>query len=432
MPAAETGGSPDSFKITSARNFNREILKAQIPLQPHSPLASGVLSQVGADVTTMSALQRGFGPEGSTAAERARTIARLDIAPIAVGLTESFAISKGTVATAQNVLVRVVLQDGSAGYGEAAPFEVITGETQDSTLGALQAMIATVTGRDAASWRVLAADLRSQLPGAAAARCAVEQAVVDALARHLGLSLPAFLGGVPHELMTDITIPVGDVRHSVEAAHHAEASGFKTVKVKIGADDWEVDVARVVAISQAAPELFIIVDGNAGFSRSQAHKFLDGVTGARAAVILAEQPIAAPDIAGLAELEREHGIPVCADESVRCPEDAIRVAECGGISSVNVKLMKCGVADALDIITIARAAGMTGMIGGMVETAVSMSFSAAVAAASYPFFSYIDLDTPLLMPKRFVRGGMRYSGPAVHLPEHALGTGVDAAAHFAA
>jgi len=364
MPAAETGGSPDSFKITSARNFNREILKAQIPLQPHSPLASGVLSQVGADVTTMSALQRGFGPEGSTAAERARTIARLDIAPIAVGLTESFAISKG--------------------------------------------------------------------PGAAAARCAVEQAVVDALARHLGLSLPAFLGGVPHELMTDITIPVGDVRHSVEAAHHAEASGFKTVKVKIGADDWEVDVARVVAISQAAPELFIIVDGNAGFSRSQAHKFLDGVTGARAAVILAEQPVAAPDIAGLAELEREHGIPVCADESVRCPEDAIRVAECGGISSVNVKLMKCGVADALDIITIARAAGMTGMIGGMVETAVSMSFSAAVAAASYPFFSYIDLDTPLLMPKRFVRGGMRYSGPAVRLPRHATGTGVDAAAHFAA
>jgi len=55
-----------------------------------------------------------------------------------------------------------------------------------------------------------------------------------------------------------------------------------------------------------------------------------------------------------------------------------------------------------------------------------------VAAASYPFFSYIDLDTPLLMPKRFVRGGMRYSGPAVRLPRHTTGTGVDAAAHFAA
>jgi hypothetical protein len=89
----------------------------------------------------------GFGPEGSTTAERARVIARLDIAPIAVRLTESFAISKGAVATAQNVLVRVVLQDGSAGYGEAAPFEVVTGETQASTLAALQAMVAAVTGR---------------------------------------------------------------------------------------------------------------------------------------------------------------------------------------------------------------------------------------------------------------------------------------------
>ena len=159
----------------------------------------------------MAALRRGLGPEGSTPAERARTIARLDIAPIAVRLSESFAISKGAVATAQNVLVRVVLRDGSAGYGEAAPFEAITGETQASTLTALQSMIATVTGRDAAGWRVLAADLRSLLPGPAAARCAVEQAVIDALARHLGLSLPAFLGGFPHELITDITIPVGDV-----------------------------------------------------------------------------------------------------------------------------------------------------------------------------------------------------------------------------
>jgi L-alanine-DL-glutamate epimerase-like enolase superfamily enzyme len=204
------------------------------------------------------------------------------------------------------------------------------------------------------------------------------------------------------------------------------------LKVKIGADDWELDVARVVAISQATPELSIIVDGNAGFSRSQAHRFLGSVAGAGAAVILVEQPVAAPDIAGLAELEREHGIPVCADESVRCPADAIRVAELGGISSVNVKLMKCGVADALDIISIARSAGMTGMIGGMVETAVSMTFSAAIAAASYPFFTYIDLDTPLLMPRRFVRGGMRYSGPAVRLPGHATGTGIDAAAHFTA
>ena len=315
---------------------------------------------------------------------------------------------------------------------EAAPFEVITGETQASTVTALRGMITTVTGRDAAGWRVLAADLRSLLPEAAAARCAVEQAVIDALARHLGLSLPAFLGGFPRDLITDITIPVGDVRHGVESARHAENSGFKTVKIKVGADNWELDAARVVAISQATPELTIIVDGNAGFSRAQAHRFLGAVTEAGAAVILVEQPVAAHDIAGLAELEREHGIPVCADESVRRPKDAIRVAETGGISSVNVKLMKCGVADALDIITIARSAGLTGMIGGMVETAVSMTFSAAVAAASYPFFRYIDLDTPLLMPRRFIRGGMRYDGPAVRLPMHAPGTGVDAAAHFAA
>ena len=52
---------------------------------------------------------------------------------------------------------------------------------------------------------------------------------------------------------------------------------LETARRLMPPDDWELDVARVVAISQATPELSIIVDGNAGFSRSQAHKFLGGV-----------------------------------------------------------------------------------------------------------------------------------------------------------
>jgi L-alanine-DL-glutamate epimerase-like enolase superfamily enzyme len=65
----------------------------------------------------------------------------------------------------------------------------------------------------------------------------------------------------------------------VESTHYAELAGFKAIKVKVGGGDWKLNVARVVAISAATPGLSIIVDGNAGFSRSQAHRFLGGVTG---------------------------------------------------------------------------------------------------------------------------------------------------------
>lgn len=326
--------------------------------------------------------------------------------------------------------MRVTLQDGSIGYGEAAPFEAVTGETQSSTLAVLHAVRANVTGRDAAGWRALAADIRRMIPEAPAARCAIEQAVIDALARHVGLPMPTFFGGSSYALETDITIPASRVLHSADSARRAEKSGFGTVKVKVGAFGWETDVARIVAISRATPRLSIIVDANAGYTRAQARHFLDRVRSAGVTLALLEQPVASDDIEGLAALEQEFGIPVCADESVRSSADAIRVARLGGISVMNVKPMKCGVADALDIISVARSAGMSCMIGGMIETTVSMTFSAALAMANYPLFTYVDLDAPLFMPETAIRGGMTYNGQFIRLSEEAAGTGIDASDYF--
>jgi L-alanine-DL-glutamate epimerase-like enolase superfamily enzyme len=106
------------------------------------------------------------------------------------------------------------------------------------------------------------------------------------------------------------------------------------------------------------------------------------------------------------------------------------VARTGGISAINVKLMKSGVVDALDIISIARSAGISCMIGGMVETSLSMTFSAFLAAANLALFPYIDLDTPLFMPEGLIRNGIQYAGPLISVPGDAVGTGIDASPHF--
>lgn len=359
-----------------------------------------------------------------------RVITRFDISPMTLRLTEPFSISAGAPVEARNVLVRACLQDGSVGYGEAAPFEAITGESQASTISVLRDVAATIVGRDAAAWRVLAADLRNSLSASPAARCATEQAVIDALVRHLHVPLSSFFGGSPRDLITDITVPAKDIRASVDSARRALDAGFQTIKVKIAASHWKADVARIVAISRAAPGLAIIVDGNAGYSFAQARNFLRGVAAAGIELALVEQPIAAENVAGLAELGEEFRVPMCADESVRSPSDALRVVEVGGISVINVKLMKSGVADALDIIAVARSAGLSGMIGGMIESAVSMTFSAAMAAAFHPFFAYIDLDTPYFMQSEFSDGGVVYSGPHIHVRPDVVGTGIDAARYW--
>jgi L-alanine-DL-glutamate epimerase-like enolase superfamily enzyme len=359
-----------------------------------------------------------------------RVIVGFDVCPIAVPLTEPFAISGGTLTVARNVLVRTVLRDGSVGYGEAAPFEVVSGETQASSVAALQGLTELLVGRDVSGWRALSEMLRPVLGGAPAARCAVEQSVIDALARHLGLSLVDYFGGGSGRLVTDLTIPSGDVAHATESARRAAECGFCTVKIKVASDRWETDVERVLAVVDVAPNIRVIADANGGFSLADGRRFLAGLADSGVRLTLFEQPVAADDIVGLARLEQEFDVPVCADESVRSPADAVRVVRVGGISSINVKLMKFGVVDALDVIAVARSAGMSCMVGGMIETAVSMSFSAALALANQPLFSNADLDTPLFMESPVAGGGISYAGEAILLPTNCLGTGVDASQHF--
>lgn len=94
---------------------------------------------------------------------------------------------------------------------------------------------------------------------------------------------------------------------------------------------------------------------------------------------------------------------------------------------INIKLAKCGVAQALEIIAIARASGLGLMIGGMVETRLAMGFSAHLAAGT-GVFQWIDLDTPMLLAEDPVLHGYTADGPRYDLGHIAAGHGGELAA----
>ena len=106
------------------------------------------------------------------------------------------------------------------------------------------------------------------------------------------------------------------------------------------------------------------------------------------------------------------GIPVAADESVRSLSDAKTVFQKQAADYVNVKIMKTGVIQAMEIASFARSAGLRLMAGGMVETRIAMgcSFSLVLGLGG---FDVLDLDTPLLLSEDPVEGGYRYRGPSL-------------------
>src|SRR4051794_39316978 len=121
-------------------------------------------------------------------------VRRLEVSALDIPLREPFGIAQGAQDLARNLLVTVTLEDGSRGYGEAAPFPAFNGETQASARAAIEAARDLVVGADARGWRRIAGALvASGAPGSA--RCALETAVLDALTRRAGLPLWAFFGG---------------------------------------------------------------------------------------------------------------------------------------------------------------------------------------------------------------------------------------------
>lgn len=342
-------------------------------------------------------------------------VADLDVKEATLELSEPFAIAGGAPTTAEVVYVRLRLDDGATGLGEAAPFTAVSGETQASTAAALRRARDAILGAPVGGARALAAAARVVLGGAPAALAAFEQATFDAMARRAGVSLRELFGGAEGTtLETDVTITAGTRAHAEESAARFFGRGFRTFKIKCGATSPEEDCARIACVARRTEGARYLVDANGGYTADEALELLARLDAEGIALGLYEQPVHRRDVEGMARVTRASRVPVCADESVRTPEDALSVVRLGLASAINVKIMKSGLIDALGIWHVARAAGLELMIGGMVESPMAMSCSAHFALG-LGGFAHVDLDTPLFMRASPVRGGLDYDGSRVSL-----------------
>lgn len=337
-------------------------------------------------------------------------INRVSARALDVPMKKAFGIAGGAQEVCRNVLVTVELASGERGFGEAAPLPAFNGETQDGALAAIASV--DLAGSDARAWRSLAERVAA-IPSASAA-CALETAALDALTRAIGTSMRVFFGGAEDALLTDITITTGTVD---DARAEARAfSAFPTLKIKVGkkADhDLDLDVARVLAVAEARPDARILLDANAGLSVDAAVRLAAELSARGVVPALFEQPTE-PSFDALAEVRARTGLRIALDESITRPDDVVAAHRAGAADAVNIKLMKSGIARALDIAAAARACGLSTMIGGMVEARLAMGTSACFAAG-LGGFSEIDLDTPLFLAEDPFDGGYAQDGPRIDL-----------------
>lgn len=308
-------------------------------------------------------------------------------------LHSPFVTSQGRADRARCLSIRFRLSNGQEAFGEATPVEYVTGETVESVQKTVERIAPQLIGMEIERYRTLLDTILECAPAEPSARCGLEMATLEAWSLAKGLPLQSLWGGESDSVESDLTIPI--VPEAGEIAAFAYATGIRVFKIKIGGGTLEEDFARVSAVRQAAPEAVLRVDANQALTPDQAIHFVHRLLEEGTHIQLLEQPVPMHDWEGLARVAEASPVPIFADESVRSPQDALRLVGTP-VQGFNLKINKCGISGVLDIISIAKAAGRKLMLGCMLETRRSIALSLALACGTGAF-DYVDLDSHLLL-----------------------------------
>ncbi|MDA3959629.1 MAG: o-succinylbenzoate synthase [Planctomycetota bacterium] len=263
-------------------------------------------------------------------------------------LRKPFRTSQGSVTT-RRVFVLVLQDDeGHAGYGEAAPLPAFGGEDPLTCREALDLVLEQLP---AFAQRWIIEDrpqgglgtLERILRHAPCARSCVEGALLDLVAQRKGISVAALLAGDGHiveKLPVNAVLTGTDSDEIAEAASRLVAGGWRSLKLKVGAD--HLVAARMVETLRewVGDRVAIRVDANGAWDLPRATAFLKETAACKLEYL--EQPLPADDIDGMAQLCRLGLAPIAADESVRDASSVGRIAAKQAADIVIVKPMALG------------------------------------------------------------------------------------------
>ncbi|MBU6080082.1 MULTISPECIES: mandelate racemase/muconate lactonizing enzyme family protein [Allobacillus] len=339
---------------------------------------------------------------------------------IKIPLKKPFKTALRTVTVAESVYVKVTLDNGIIGYGEAPPTHVITGDSLHSIDYAInQIYQPLLIGKSIDQLEEIMQIIQQAMIRNTSAKAALDIALYDCFAQQTGLPLYKLLGGYRDRLETDYTVSVNEPREMADDAQQYIKDGFNLLKIKVGKDEIAKDIERIKAIrDNVGDQPTIRLDANQGWSVKEAIFAIRKMEDLNLNIELVEQPVKYHDLEGLKQVTEHTETPIMADEAVFTSIDARRVLEMRGADLINIKLMKAGgIHEALKINRLAEAYGVPCMVGSMIETKLGIS-AAAHFAASQPNITRFDFDAPLMLNDDLINGGVTYDRNHIYLSAH--------------
>jgi muconate cycloisomerase len=351
------------------------------------------------------------------------------VTPIAVSLplAKPLKLSDGTIATADNVLVRIEDSDGHVGWGEAAAAPTMTGETQEGMLAAINFMRPKLAGAEVEDPVAFAARLDHLMYGNSGAKSAIDIALWDLAGKRARVPVAELLGGAARrELPVIWMLAASDRAADCAAAVRMAEAGFVAFKVKVGTGSVADDLARSAAVRQVlGPKARISADANQAFALAEAVRFAQGAEAA--GLDFVEQPVDGHDLGGMAEVARATPVPIGTDEGVHSLADIERHHALHAARGASLKTIKLGgLSQVMAAGRLMQALGMHVNLAGKIADSSICSAAIVHLGAALPQLDWDVSVTCQYLAQDIVTDPIRVERGHVHLPDRpGLGITVD-------
>lgn len=332
----------------------------------------------------------------------------------------------GTLPDAHFALV-LVTAGGVTGIGEAATERWWTGEDAATVRHAVEgfftpALVGKRIGIRQASWLMSA-----EAVGHPYAKAAIEMALWDLLGKTVGQPLYVLLGGGnPAPIPIKYVIGMGPPDHLRSELSFGRELGFRYFKTKVGTVLAE-DLERVSLLTDLLEDGESLgVDAQAGWSPVTALASLRPL--ADRGVSFLEQPVSPELPDAMAALTARGDIPIVAHESIFSVHDGLEAAR-RGVAHIWALTPSThgGIAPTLDLLSLARVAGIGCLLGSNIELGVSTAMMTQLAAAFDEFRECpvpSDIIGPLYHQDDIVVGRPEITAGHIQVPAGA-GLGVE-------
>ena len=318
-------------------------------------------------------------------------ITQADVYPLRFPVREVMQIARGAVGDVQegaaHVYLRLTSDTGAIGWGECRPVPRWSYETVETAVSTLRRyLIPTILGRDPFDLAGLHAAMDVVIApgptiGQPVAKCAVDMAAHDLIARSMNVPVRALMGAARADsLLICWIVSKPTAAEAGRAAAEGAALGFTAYKVKVGHDP-VVDAQMLRATLDAVPtDSYVWADANAGYSLADAKRLERRIRGLAVAVL--EQPLAANAWLDLRSLRANTEIPLALDESVYTPADLLQLIRLEALDVLVLKLARMGgLYGSRRAAEMALDSGLTLLGSGLTESRLSLAASTHLMTA---------------------------------------------------